>query len=196
MKKFIASSVIVSGLLFTSLNAGDVFVGLKLGAGSGKVALTDGNTAATFTDSDSISTTDMQVYAGLGHLYLFYQTGTISPDTKYMGDFDYNAFGLGWLTSWKKYTISGFNIQPEFSVGLGYDSLTGNGNGIYDDDKTGLLLTLSLGGAFSLASFEHLKLTADIGYDLHVVNDSSSSANDGSWNFGAIRYNIGVRYGF
>ena len=81
-------------------------------------------------------------------------------------------------------------------IGVGYDSLTGKGSGAYDDDKTGLLIPMSLGVNMFFTNMSSISATFDIGYDIHVVNDSDSAASDSSWNFTSLRYNIGLRYSF
>ncbi|GAB6045014.1 hypothetical protein JCM11957_06120 [Caminibacter profundus] len=191
-------TLLVSGVFLVSTASADYFVGAKIGGGSGKVSVSSSSgNSYTFTDSDSISTTDTQIYVGKGRFYLFYQTGKITTDSKYIGDFDYNAFGIGYYYPFqKKFSISSVKIQPEFMIGIGYDSLTGKSSGTYDDDKTGILIPMSLGVSVSTKSFESIKLTADMGYDIHVVNDSTSTSYDGSWNFSGFRYNVGVRYSF
>ena len=81
-------------------------------------------------------------------------------------------------------------------IGVGYDSLTGKGSGTFDDDKTGLLIPMSLGVNMFFTNMSSISATFDIGYDIHVVNDSTSESYDGSWNFTSFRYNIGLRYSF
>jgi len=194
MKKL--RNIVLAGVLATSFAYADTFIGVKGGVGSGTVSLSDSNgDAYTFTDSDSITTKDTQIYIGLDSLYLFYQTGTIETDTNDMGDFDYNAFGIGYFKSFNSLTSGKTEIKPEFMIGIGYDKLTGNGNGSLDDDKQGILIPISLGVSMGMKSFP-IKLTADIGYDIHVVNDTDSTENDSSWNYMSLRYNLGIRYNF
>jgi hypothetical protein len=195
MKKLLISTALIS-----SLFAGDFFVGINGITGSGKVKVsTDSDYSYTFTDSEDISTSGYKLYVGSGKWYGFYQSGTISPDTHYMSDHDYTAFGIGYLYRSNPKKISVINARFIFDIGLGYDKLTSSGNTIYDKDKTGILVEFSAGGAFSLASFDKVSLNVGIGYELHAVKDSvSDSYGDGSgtWNFGSLIFTSGISYSF
>jgi hypothetical protein len=196
MKKILFSLVAAASIAVTlAADEEKVFIGGNIGGGNGTVKIhsSDSNSNFTFTDSEKISTSDLKVYAGYGQVYGFYQSGTISPDTQYMDDLDYQVIGLGWMRKaefWKLET-SIVNIVPEFDAEIGYDEVTNS-----NFDGSGLLLSFDFGIGLALADFKNVELTAALGYDIHVVNDSTSSSYDGSWNFGSLQATIGARYNF
>jgi hypothetical protein len=167
------------------------FAGASIGSGSGSVSFKDDYGTYTFADSDSVSTIDMKVYAGLNQWYLFMQTGTISPDSVYLNDMDYTAFGFGVLrkADYWKIDAGPVSIVPEGDFEIAYDSVSGS-----NFNAAGLLFSFDAGVAFALSDLPNLELTTGFGYDLHVVNDDSTS--NGSWNFSSLQFNIGARYNF
>jgi len=198
MKKKILSLAIIatttSLLAQTPASSDELYAGINVNAGSGSVKLHSSNgTNYTFTDSDSVSANAFKAYAGYQSLYAFYEHGGISPDTRYLNDLTYDAIGLGFLrraTFWKK-TIAGVEIVPEGDFEIGYDKVTGSGF-----DASGLLLAFDAGIATHIESWKNISLTAGVGYDIHVVNDNTSTNLDGSWNFTSLNVNVGVRYDF
>jgi len=201
MKKIVSSAALVAVLGVSCLadssdtqNLG-LFFGASAGVGTGYVGYSaDNDKTYTFTDSSDLSTTDAKLYAGYKNWYGFMQLGTLSPATKFMDDMDYTAFGIGYLSEVERWSfeLGPINAVPEFNLGLGYDSVKGKGNDVFE--ASGLLVLVEGGLAFSLNDFKNLKITTDIGYDLHVVNQSGD--NGGSWNFGAFKFNVGARYAF
>jgi hypothetical protein len=116
-----------------------------------------------------------------------------------MDDHDYTAFGLGYLHRSHPKKISIINARFIFDIGLGYDKLTSSGSTAYDEDKTGILIEGSVGGAFSLASFDNISLNIGIGYEMHAVKDSLSDSyggGSGTWNFGSLIFTSGISYNF
>jgi hypothetical protein len=200
MKKIIISSLVASSLLLSNLYADKetVFVGGTLGGGSGTVSITDSNTAVTFTDSSDITSSDAKIYIGYGQIYGFMQTGTLKPKTQYLNDLDYTAYGVGFLrkANFWKMDLKVVNIVPEFDAEIAYDSVTGNNF----KDASGLLISIDAGLGFSIPKFENLELVAGVGYDIHVVNNSDSTDNNGyvsgSWNMTSLNVNFGARYNF
>jgi hypothetical protein len=171
-----------------------VFAGATIGGGSGSVSISSDTGTYTFIDGkDGVSTNDFKIYGGYNNLYLYYQGGTISPDTQYLDDLTYTSFGAGFLAqakSWEQ-KLGVVSIMPEGDFEIGVDSVTGNGF-----DATGLLISLDAGVAVGFTDLPYLSLTAGVGYDIHVVNDSTSTAREGSWNFTSLNANIGARVKF
>ena len=198
MKKIVLGSVLAFALI-TSAHADEdkVFIGGTLGGGSGTIKISSsGGSNYTFTDSSDMSSSDVKLYVGYGQLYGFYQTGTLSPDTQYLKDLDYSAFGVGFLRRanfWALNTAVG-DLVPEFDAELGYDSVTNSAN---DFDASGLFISVDVGAAFTIKAVKGLAITAGVGYDLHVVNDDrSTNQYDGSWNMTSLEAHVGARYSF
>jgi len=199
MKKILLGSVLAFAVLSNAQADDDkVFVGGNFGGGSGTIKISSSNTNSTytFTDSSDLSSTDTKLYVGYGQWYGFYQTGTLSPKTQYLKDLDYNAYGVGFLRRanfWALNTSVG-DLVPEFDAELGYDSVTNSANNF---DASGLFISVDVGAAFTLKAISGLAVTAGVGYDIHVVNDNTSTQQyDGSWNMTSLEAHAGVRYSF
>ena len=193
MKKTLLSVALLSSTLF----GGDLFLGVNNVGGAGTVSLTKNDESYTFRDTDEISTSGMKAYVGIGSIYAFYQSGTLTVDTMYMGNQDYTAFGLGYLKEGTPTKVMGINGRYLFDAYLGYDTMTSDGTGEFDKDKSGFLAGFTLGGGFSLASFDNVELTVGVGYELHAVKDDDTADNDDStWNFGSIIYTTGLKVSF
>ncbi len=187
------------GADFLKSSDNGLFVGGTLGGGSGVVTLNTDTRSYTFADDPSISTSDTKLYAGIGQYYLFYQTGSVATGTSSLKDYNYGAFGIGGYGKMEnsKMDFKAFSLTPEYDLELGLDSFSGNDGWI--SDASGFLLSVDIGLALQIANIENLSLTADLGYDVHVIKSSTSSYYNGSsatWNFTSLNMNFGARFSF
>ena len=84
--------------------------------------------------------------------------------------------------------------------GSGTVSISDSTTAVTFTDSSGLLFSFDAGLGFSIPKFENLELVAGVGYDIHVVNNSDSTDNNGyvsgSWNMTSLNVNFGARYNF
>jgi len=200
IKSLIVSSLLVSGLIADDMNSEmdqvnakekmGIFIGGSIGAGSGSYGYVINDVKYEPAEA-GISTSDIKIYAGINSIYLFMQTGSISFDNN-SGDADYTAYGVGYKHAFEDYqgSFASVTIMPVFDAELGYDTITADGT----SDASGFLLSADLGIAASVSAIPAVTFTADLGYDMHAVKDSSSS--DRTWNFGSMTVAVGANFAF
>lgn len=192
LKLLTASALVVTGLAADGKYAGEngLYVGGTLGGGAGSLSYETDYGSYTYAE-DGISTTDMKIYAGKRSLYIFMQMGTISTDTSALSDMDYTAYGLGYLWRSPRFAmdLDAVTIMPQFDAEIAYDTTTLN-----SVDMSGFLVSADIGVAIATPSLPALEFTVDLGYDLHALTDDS--AYSGTWNFGALTFNVGAKYNF
>ena len=223
VKLLLASSLVVTGLAAEDMTtqstdtetqapvmgkyAGDngLYVGGTIGGGSGSWSYETDTTSYSFDDDDGLSTSDMKFYVGKRSVYAFIQMGTITPDHTTSPAINYTAVGIGYLGRLDSMRVNfeAGSLTPEFNAEIAFDTATSA-----SEDFGGLLLSADLGVAVSLVALPVIEFTANIGYDLHVLNVSDTASGyygyiddhngngTGSFNFSALNFTVGAKYNF